>query len=943
MERPTLYYEKNVFCLEPLTKKGKFNIYGALPQKLHLSASTVTELHPSNPHSLKCREIYIQNVAGDLHFSKEVIKNRGLASLSYGEWDAREVYDPSNVIPQKGIRHRLEAAHLHGGRVQTSGLYKKFKTKSCIGFGNSLGRKPDEDEDGGSSYLTMERPKIFLTEEAASTPRAMSDDSTGGILKKMPKPTAQWIVGHHIEGKDDKERISRLTNDGHMTEEDFTTVKELETYKPKDQREESKAETLLPVFYKIPGYLLPQKQVQEVGVKNKTAESLAIKHFELPPPLRLQDLMNAKAGKYVYATENDFERELYSGVGKIIHQRDPKPKNCIVMENSSTYEKHVQPSVPRSYKEWITSDGHTDVERPLRPKRGALRWVALPTVVADKMKQSPQNETSTNVLSDRNTKPKEIQGPINKKQVLQNIVTQWRSAWLLSVHWKDTTLEQLTRDLGNIHNSQKISALITMASSAIEAFQPIVFPAEILRLVCSALREEDGLVRMAAALCQYLIQEVSEEARKIMFNSLQNGTDADSWAAAQCLALEANHSYLVIKRILEQMFAATNKETEEQALYLLRKLSKHTNLVHAMLGEALNSGNWGERIMSCKALSILHGTISQGVKSKLSHLMWNDWSNAVRGAAAKALGKLDQGKEVHDQIRMHLESDSWKDKVEALTLIGFLHIMTAQLLPGFLDCFINDFIAVRRQACRTAGLLRIKDDMVMDCLYQLVQNDPVWKIKAHGIKALGKIGYITPRVKELMLRAMRVDEPGVRIEAYRCIATLNLCDGDIQHALQDRMALESNELASREVKQTLTALNVAPKGNQEMMAQVKHQLSKLCQKEVLFPKVLKVDEDEASGKTEPDQTLPNSPKWKHRIQEQEPCWDNVGKALSGQSCPSVMSGMEYNSTDSELQVLMETDSRPASRQTVDTTPVTSELSFTTRPNTDMSQCNQQSP
>ncbi|XP_056402448.1 HEAT repeat-containing protein 4 [Hyla sarda] len=976
MELPTLYYEKNVFCPEPLQKKGKFKI------PAHNISSPVTEFHPSSQRSLRCQEIYIQNVAGGLHFSKEVIKDRGLASLSYQEWDSKDVYNASNVIQQKRIRtlskirpkqHKLIPTNHHVGHVETPGPFKKLKAKSCIGFESSLWRKHEEDEQrqGSLSHLTVEnrKPKTFLTEEATilthrmkvpheetrSASHTMPDDYTEVLLKKLTKPTAQRIVGHHIESKGAKERLSKsygltksteLINDDHMTEEDLTTFKELQTYKPKERKditEEHKPETLLPVFYKIPGYLSPQKQVQDVGGKNKTADSLAIKHFELPPPLSLQDLMNPKAGKYFYATENDFERELYSGVGKIIHQKDTKQKNCIIMDSNSSYEKHVQQSVPRSYKEWMASDGQTDIERPWRPKRGALRWVALPTVALDKKERSPQKETSTNVLSDGDTEPKDIKpGPLTKKQVLQNIVTQWRSAWLLSVHWKDATLEQLTRDLGNIHNSHKISALITIASSAIEALRQIAFPPEILNLVSSALQEEDDLVKMAAALCQYFMREVNEEARKIMFKSLESGTDADSWAAAQCLALEGNHSYLVIKRILDQMFAATNKETERQALYILHELSKHTKLIHAMLGEALNSGNWGERVMSCKALSTLHGNISQGVKDKLSHLMWNDWSPAVRGAAAKALGKLDQGKEVHDQIRKHLESDSWKKKVEALTLIGFLQIMTAQLLPGFLQCFHDDFLAVRRQACRTAGLLQIKDDMVMNCLYQLVRNDPVWKIKAHAIKASGKIGHLTPRVKELLLWAMRVEEPGVRIEAYRCIASLNLRDFEIQHALQDRLILESEELVRSEVRHTLTALNLAHNGNQDMMSQVKHQLSKLCQKEVLFPKVLKMGEDLSLGETKLEQILLKTPNCKNKTREQEIFWDNVGKETSGQSCPSVMSGMEYKSTDSELQVLMESESRPSSPRTVNPLHVASELSFTTagtRPSTDRSHCN----
>ncbi|XP_066464388.1 HEAT repeat-containing protein 4 isoform X2 [Eleutherodactylus coqui] len=857
MEHPTLYYKENVFCLEPLQKTGKFKIaINGVPSHKTLS-SPVIETQSLFQHSLKFQEIYIKNIVGDLHFSKDVIKDRGLASLSYQEWDSKDVYRVSNVIPQKRTRtikiqpkrHKVEPKHHYVGHVETSVPSRKLKAKSCIGF-----EKPEEDEriHCNSASLTMERlkPKTFLADETTLITHrikvpykgssqflshGMSDNSTKVLPKSLTIPRAQWIVGHHIESKDEKERLSKdhglsnstEINGEHMTEEDFKVFKDLKKYKPEDRKDDTekrKPETPLPVFYKIPGYLSPHKQVQEVGGKNKTAESLVVKHFDWPPPLRLQDLMNPKAGKHVYATENDFERELYSGVSKIVHQNDTKQRNYIVMQSNSRYEKHVQESVPRSYKEWISSEGQTDIDRPLRPEKGAYRWVALPTVVMEKTERSPQKETSTNVPSDRDKVPKEIEsGPLNKKQVLQNIVTQWRSAWLLSARWKDVTLEQLTRDLSNVHNSHKISALITIASSAVEASQEIEFPEEMLNLVSNALREEDDLVRMAAALCQCLIQKVSEEARRIIFKALERGTDVDSWAAAQCLALEGNHSYLVLKRILDQMFAATNKTTEEQALYILRELSKHTNLIHALLGEVLNSANWEERVTSCNALSVLHGTINQGVKNTLSHLMWNDWSPAVRGAAAKALGKLDQGKEVHDQIRKHLESDSWKTKVEALSLIGFLQIMTVQLLPGFLQCFDNDFLAVRRQACQTAGLLRIKDEMVMNCLYNLVQNDPVWKIKAHAIKALGKIGLITSRVKELLLWTVQFKEPGVRIEAYRCIAALNLSDYEVQHALQDRLILESHELASRELKQTLTALNMTHNGNQELMSQVKHQ------------------------------------------------------------------------------------------------------------------------
>jgi len=39
------------------------------------------------------------------------------------------------------------------------------------------------------------------------------------------------------------------------------------------------------------------------------------------------------------------------------------------------------------------------------------------------------------------------------------------------------------------------------------------------------------------------------------------------------------------------------------------------------------------------------------MKQKIIQLMWNDWNKEVRQAAAKALGQMNLGKEVHDMIR----------------------------------------------------------------------------------------------------------------------------------------------------------------------------------------------------------------------------------------------------------------------------------------------------
>ena len=79
------------------------------------------------------------------------------------------------------------------------------------------------------------------------------------------------------------------------------------------------------------------------------------------------------------------------------------------------------------------------------------------------------------------------------------------------------------------------------------------------------------------------------------------GNTVDSWAAAQCLALEGAATYPVIKRILHQLFHKKNEDTEQQSCTLLRHLSGKTVCVHYRVreknqvwGEQL--GLWGQRI-----------------------------------------------------------------------------------------------------------------------------------------------------------------------------------------------------------------------------------------------------------------------------------------------------------------------------------------------------------
>lgn len=124
--------------------------------------------------------------------------------------------------------------------------------------------------------------------------------------------------------------------------------------------------------------------------------------------------------------------------------------------------------------------------------------------------------------------------------------------------------------------------------------------------------------------------------------------------------------------------------------------------------------------------------------------MWNDWSCDVRKAAAHALSKLDMSTDLQNELRLlpqqmsltymqmlfnllfgiylvhnklffhsvKLEEGPNGLRLEALIFIGQLNIMTPKLLHGFLQCFSDDSVAVRTQACLTAASLMIKDQEV---------------------------------------------------------------------------------------------------------------------------------------------------------------------------------------------------------------------------------------
>lgn len=273
MELSTTYDHQTVFCLEPSQRISKFSF------PLHrsnnpMSAKPTTENCSSNHHFLQHQAKYIQNVAGDLHFCKEVVKDRGLSSLPYVEWDSQSIYNISDVIPlKKGKKCSIiQPKHHKICHLNCAVPLKDMKSRSCPVLGKSIWKKPRESVSNGSNCLA-ERPKasavtglakVNMREKPSFASESEKVKCKGNevLLKMSRKAMAQGLLAHSTEQKEAKEKFCQqyglnkttvLINEDRLNEDNVTTCNELERSKLQSIQvvlNEKKAETLLPVYYK---------------------------------------------------------------------------------------------------------------------------------------------------------------------------------------------------------------------------------------------------------------------------------------------------------------------------------------------------------------------------------------------------------------------------------------------------------------------------------------------------------------------------------------------------------------------------------------------------------------------------------------------------------------------------------------------------------------------
>ncbi|XP_073668384.1 HEAT repeat-containing protein 4 [Paramisgurnus dabryanus] len=564
---------------------------------------------------------------------------------------------------------------------------------------------------------------------------------------------------------------------------------------------ENKSGPLLPLRkqHRVLDYVSSPVGVNVQICLNKTASAAGVKSIEIPQSLHLQDIQDQYDSSHAYHTNNIFKQEIFTG------------------KNSTVKEVNVD-------------------------------LAKCPSEIGDLRSPEFSRQESTRHLHCKS---------VAELSSLRYALAKWR----FKLPWQKVTIEGLKRALIDPNYLMRLEALITCASGAVNGLQHNLdpgkgaqcegrkvqtVPQELQDLIVSALNDPVRRVQMAAAVCQYVMRTPNSRAKDILTCTLKQdltGTGADSWMAAQCLAIDGDTSQSVIQRLLSQHFLCDSPSDRKQSLVLLSSISRKTTLVRSLLAEELSNANWRIRFQACNSIALLRGPINKDLCNKLIHMMWNDWSCDVRKAAAQALSKLDR--DLHIELSVKLKGGPTAQRLEALMFIGQLNIMTPKLLPTFLQCFNDDFVAVRKQACLTAASLIIKDQTVLDQLINLMQNDPLWEVKVEAMNALGRIGCITPGLQELLMWALHLEEePSVRIAACEALSSLEAKGPELQRFLQERYALESNTEVQWHIEGLLEKYGYSLEGEESTIQEIKQQVELLCSKHTISMKVLVVEEME---------------------------------------------------------------------------------------------------
>ncbi|XP_055989318.1 HEAT repeat-containing protein 4 [Sorex fumeus] len=893
-QKTTFFSRRYPRWLQPRLKWG-MSFFHVRPQ----TVARGTAVPPAPPvfqfspqHKDHLREQYLQRAAAELTFAPDVVAQRGVASIPYQQCHFGHLYHahPFHVgpplrattgpcrCPSLGMSEHPVVEGASGRRIVPAvrsrrvARYKRLQRKTRPEVVLAP-RPPDPSPSLGATLRRQdfEDPSLEQQESWMAPSEGSTKFWENLVLEKLNKRTARWILSkrpqkagvptskwqsflrHQYDWSHIRDELTSESQLKLLEQLEKEEMAEFETPPPSPiVVEEKEPDMTLSMYYRLPK-ILPQEQRDEI-FENKTTDEInqqrGTLHFSdqsyyLP--------VTPGAGKFSFATDNAFEQEIYLDKVKIIHPIGAK-RSQILLENRSLYNKQLCEIFPQSPCRWTFEQVP---EAPCKPVKGARRWTGLPIRVKELLKSGEADALTKPKLQDLCQLLKEHMSW--KRETMRKILQEWITDWALIIEWRHEKIKSLQRRLADLHSSVRVHAIITCAMAALERPRDNICQEHSARKETKALPRQDlpevlypaleatlsdtnVNVQLAAALCQCAIRSHNPLAQDIMQTAVLKGNSVNSWAAAQCLALEGVATYPVIKRILYQLFNKKDKNIEQHSCLLLRYLNKKTTLINTLLAIELNSGNWKDRVVACRVLAQINKDVSLDIKHKLIHLMWSDWNKEVRQTAAHALGQMKLGKEVHDAIRVKLSQGTPQDRVKALTLIGRLKLMTAKLLPHFLNCFSDEYVAVRQAACLAAGALQIHDQMVRTCLLNLIERDPYWKIKAFAIQAMVKIGQVSPQLTDLLLWAMHYESPpGVRLEACRSIIALKIQGNEVRDTFLHVLLLEEHDAIVKEIHKAMKVLKLENDENQEMIQNIKNRIQALSQKDLLTEKIVKIE------------------------------------------------------------------------------------------------------
>jgi len=523
-------------------------------------------------------------------------------------------------------------------------------------------------------------------------------------------------------------------------------------------------------------------------------------------------------------------------------------------------------------------------------KKGMKKWIDYPHEVKEEELEL-QKLSNVSFTSDHSIDLTTCKQQQSNNNLLQ-AVDEWRTKWLLEKRWFDKSLNELMESMADINDHVRLAA-VTAASKAILKLRKEAkvgndngekeLEDRVLKCISSLLKDTCTYVSLAAAITLYSIDRADNQATEMLMNGVERGAPTERWIAVQCLAEYDKHDDCIIKELISHV-NSTDMIKHKKACDLLKHLSYFTTSIQFMLAEQLNSSSWRDRVVACQILPLLHGTLNKDIANKLSYLMWNDWSKDVRRVAAKCLGSTGNGKLVHNALCERLQHLNHMVQIDALKKISHLGIATPQILPSFLKCLNSKHDTLCLEAIKTASVIKVKDEKVIETLCELVSQHDSWKIKAFAVKALGRIGETNVAVRETLLWAVHYEkEVSVRIEACNSISKLSLKDEEIIKVLQDMIIVEDSHDVKSQVAITLYGMGLKPTGDLTMLEAVQANVKQLCRKERVLAHILS---DEALEKY--NELI---------LAEKDECTADGNKEVPGNEGDAVMH-TEYDSNDS---------------------------------------------